>query len=61
MSVQPKLVATTQTIATAYGVIAQRVVAIPPSSVDPWPTQIRVRINDFEISRPYDPDSEAAW
>lgn len=61
MTVLSRLIVTTQTTAPIYGVPVQRVVAIPPSSIDPWTAHIRVRINGLEISRQYDPDSEATW
>ncbi|MCA1569304.1 MAG: hypothetical protein LC798_03070 [Chloroflexi bacterium] len=55
MTVEPILIASPTTASGAYGLTPQTVVAIPPSSLDPWANQIRVRINGVEVSRPYDP------
>lgn len=43
----------------AYGLAAQTVVALPPSSLDPAAGQMRVYIGGVLVIREYDPTTDA--
>ena len=58
MTVSAAIEAILTTAPGAYGIAARTVVAIPPSSLDPWPNTVRVRVGNTEITRTYDPDPE---
>jgi hypothetical protein len=54
MTVAAALVAQTATVANAYGIAPQTVVALPPSDLDPAADEMRLRINGVEYTRQYD-------
>lgn len=55
MSTAARIEAAIRLGAAVYDLLPASVVAIPPSSLDPWPAQIRLRVALVdEIYRPYD-------
>lgn len=56
MTVSPSLVAILRVLTAEYGLTASTAVAVPPSSLDPWPAEMAVRTGNREIHRSYDPE-----
>lgn len=59
MTLSASIQAELWTLTPAYGLAAVTVLAVPPSSVDPWPNEERVRIQGAETFRSIDPDIQA--